>query len=138
MKSKLVTAFVLVAGLFVVCRPVLAHHGTDYAYDVSKRVTLHGTVTKFVWSNPHAFILFDVTDDKGKVTHWGAEENPPQKLSVTGWTPDCMKPGDKITIIGAPSKTGAPRLMDQEVHLADGRVLKGLLPATVRKPRSQD
>ena len=59
--------------LILLVSPLLfAHHGTAASYDSSKTVTLTGIVTKFVWSNPHAYILFDVEDEKGDVVHWAA------------------------------------------------------------------
>ena len=33
---------------------VSAHHGTNISYDHDKPLTLTGTVTEFVWRNPHA------------------------------------------------------------------------------------
>src|SRR4030095_10593071 len=50
--------------------PVRAHHGATNVYDFSKAVVLKGTITKFEWLNPHNQIYFDVTDDKGTVSHW--------------------------------------------------------------------
>ena len=60
----------LVMGFLMLGMPLLAHHG-NVAYDTSKAVVLKGaTVTKFVWANPHTFIMFDVKDEKGEVQHW--------------------------------------------------------------------
>jgi Family of unknown function (DUF6152) len=125
MRIRLFGLLILTASVFTT--PILAHHGTEAAYDTTKRITLKGTVTQFLWANPHCGILFDVTDDKGSVTHWGAEETNPHALSLVGWTKDVLKPGDKITITGAPSKFGAPRMQSDHVVLADGRVLNGIL-----------
>jgi hypothetical protein len=127
MRTKLLCCVVSAAGILAVSVPMLAHHGTDAAYDTSKRVTLKGTVTKFIWANPHCGVLFDVTDDQGNVTHWGGEDTNPHALSLAGWTREILKPGDKITITGAPSRFNEPRIEDEQVVLADGRVLKGLL-----------
>ena len=70
MKSKML--FALFAGLLV-CGTLFAHHGTGISYDTSKSVELKGTVTEFVWKNPHAHILFDVKDAGGNVVKWAAE-----------------------------------------------------------------
>ena len=45
--------------LFLYGLPALAHHG-NAAYDLDNPITLKGTVTEFVWSNPHVQIYFDV------------------------------------------------------------------------------
>ena len=73
MKSKmLLVPFVLGVGLLAVCGSVLAHHG-NVAY-ADKVVELkQATVTKFLWSNPHSLIEFDVKDEKGNVVHWTAK-----------------------------------------------------------------
>jgi hypothetical protein len=100
-----------------------AHHGTGVAYETDKSVTLKGTVTEWIWSNPHCGILFDVTDDQGNVAHWGAELGNPHLLSTAGFSKDVMKPGDKVTVTGHPSRSGAPRLEFVTMTLADGKVL---------------
>jgi len=103
--------------------PVLAHHGTGVAYEQDKLVTLQGTVTEWIWSNPHCGILFDVTDEKGNVTHWGAELGNPHMLSSAGFSKDILKPGDKISVTGHPARSGAPRLEFNRMTLPDGHSL---------------
>jgi hypothetical protein len=41
---------------------------------------MKGTVTEWLWTNPHTFLKFDVKDDTGKVTHWSCEWNAPSTL----------------------------------------------------------
>ncbi len=103
--------------------PLRAHHGTGVAYQVDKEVTLKGTVTEWIWANPHCGLLFDVTDDKGNVVHWGAEMSNPHALSEAGLSKDIFKPGDKVTVMGNPARSGAPRLQLKTITLSDGRVL---------------
>jgi hypothetical protein len=105
--------------------PLLAHHGTGVAYEVDKTITLQGSVTEWIWANPHCGILFDVTDANGQVTHWGAELSNPHQLSLSGFSKDVLKAGDKITITGNPARSGAPRLnlLNGGLVLPDGRVL---------------
>jgi hypothetical protein len=103
--------------------PLLAHHGTGVAYQVDKWITLKGTVTEWIWSNPHCGILFDVTDDQGNVVHWGAELGNPHQLSAAGFSKDVLKPGDKVTITGHPSRSGAPRVEFNRMVLPDGRTV---------------
>lgn len=113
----------LIAGFALAPIPLFAHHGTGVAYDIEKTVNLKGTVTEWIWANPHCGILFDVTNDKGNVVHWGAELGNPHALSMAGLSKDILKPGDKITISGHPAKSGAPRIELQEFTTADGQTL---------------
>ena len=87
--------------------PVFAHHGTNISYDHSKPTTLKGTVTEFVWKNPHCQLYFDVKDANGRVTSWGGELNSPSVLAREGWTKTTFKPGDQISLTVFPSKAGA-------------------------------
>ena len=122
MKPRSVLYLAVVTALAAVV-PVWAHHGTGVAYDTEKTLTLKGTVTEWIWANPHCGILFDVTDDKGEVEHWGAELGNPHALSMAGLSKDVLKPGDKITLTGHPAKSGAPRIELREFTTADGRTL---------------
>ena len=113
----------LAAGFIAAGSPLSAHHGTGVAYEPDKWITLKGTVTEWIWSNPHCGILFDVTDDQGNVVHWGAELGNPHMLSGAGFSKDVLKPGDKVTIVGHPSRSGAPRMEFNRMVLSDGRTL---------------
>jgi uncharacterized protein DUF6152 len=114
--------FVLV-GLFTVSAPVFAHHG-NAAYDYEKTVTLKGTVTQWVWSNPHCLLKFDVKDDKGNVQHWVTEASSPVDMLRIGWSNNALKSGDEITIELMPSKNGTPVGRIRQVTQSDGTVLK--------------
>jgi hypothetical protein len=98
---------VIVVGLVVFSASGLAHHGTNISYDHDKPITLTGTVTEFVWSNPHAQLYFDVKDAGGKVVKWAGELNSPGVLGRAGWTRRTFKAGDEITLTVFPSKAGA-------------------------------
>ena len=61
--------------------------------------------------NPHAHIVFDVTDEGGKTVRWQAELGGPQQLTKQfGWTPLTVKKGMKLTMTGRRLKSGAPYL----------------------------
>ena len=122
MRGKLGAFVVAVTGFVLIGTPIFAHHGTA-AYDTTSRVTLKGTVTQFLWANPHTQILFDVTDEKGSVAHWSTETFAPAKLVHMGWTKDSLKPGDQITVTLNPAKNGSPVGFLLKVVLADGKEL---------------
>ena len=103
---KLIKAPVFLVLSLLLCTSLFAHHGTGASYDGSKEITLTGTVTQFVWRNPHAQLYFDVKDESGKVVSWSAELNSPGILAQEGWTRRMFNPGDVVTITVNPSKAG--------------------------------
>src|SRR3984885_13048648 len=110
MGSKFAAVCFLSAVILIVSGPALAHHGSGVSYDLSKVMTMEGTVTEFQWRNPHVYILYDVKDAQGNVVTWGAETHSPVVCEdQDGWTKSTLKPGDKITITVYPSKISTPR-----------------------------
>ncbi len=126
MSFKRATTAVLLAAFVVLCAPAWAHHGNS-AYDEEHWITLSGTVTEFIWANPHCQIFLDVKD-KGAVVNWAIESQSPGILRRNNWTRTSVKPGDQITITLAPAKNGAPvgfsGNKDGKVIFPDGRILK--------------
>jgi len=117
--------------LLIVSTPLFAHHG-NAAYDYEKTVTLKGTVTDWVWANPHSWLKMDATDDKGNVQHWileGYVANV-QGDTETEWRKTTLKPGDPVTVDIMPTKNGSAVVRIRRVVLADGRVINGIKTST--------
>ena len=109
--------------LAAVSIPLSAHHGN--ASYVNKEVTLKGTVTKWIWSNPHTFLLLDVTDDKGDVVHWVCENQAPSTLVNFGFNAKTFKPGDMVTVVlSAEAGNGAPIGRINRIILPNGYVMR--------------
>jgi len=123
MKTQFRSSFALFVGFLAICGALFAHHGTNASYDLEKQITIAGTVTEFVWSNPHCQIYLDVKDEKGELVHWGVETNSPGQLRNGGWNRELIKPGDHITVTVFPSKAGTPAGVLSKITLADGRVM---------------
>ena len=112
---------VFVAIIAVGTGALLAHHGTSN-YAQGETVMLSGVVTEFVFRNPHAYILFDVKNDKGDVVHWAGEMNSPGVLANTGWTRTTLKKGDQVTLTLRISKGGNPvGLVNRSSVVANGK-----------------
>jgi hypothetical protein len=107
MKRKLLVVLAAVASLAMLSGSAMAHHGVA-GYDMTKTVTLHGTVSKFDWSNPHVVVYLDAKNDAGEMQHWTIEFAAPVHMVRAGWSKNAMKTGDDITIETHPSRNGAP------------------------------
>jgi Family of unknown function (DUF6152) len=119
--TKSCCAALVVAGIFG-ASPALAHHSFTM-FDMTKKVTLTGTVTSFEWTNPHSYIEIDVADEKGAVKHFSIELGSPSILMQSGWKFSTLKTGEKLTIVINPLKSGQNGGFLSEADLPDGRVL---------------
>lgn len=109
--------------LWIAPVPLTAHHGSSN-YDMSKSVSVKGTVTQFAFMNPHSAIHLEAKDDKGNAEQWLIEADSPNNLSRAGWTRDSLKPGDQVTIVGNRVKDGSRVLRLQKIIFSDGKELK--------------
>ena len=96
---RLFVIFAAAVAVLMIAVPMSAHHGTA-AFDTSKMVTVKGTVTEFVFLNPHVQIYFEVKNDKGEMEKWQGELTAPNKLARAGWTKKTLQPGDSIEVSG--------------------------------------
>jgi Family of unknown function (DUF6152) len=129
LKGRFLIGFTLVLGLAVLSIPLAAHHG-NAAYDSTKQINLKGTVTQFIWANPHCVVLFDSADESGQIVHWMAETENPTTMTNMGWLKSSLKPGDPITIRVITVKNGKPIGRIVWVETASGQKLSGrLLPS---------
>jgi len=85
-------------GALLISASALAHHGRALIYDAKKEVTVKGSVTEFIWFNPHVQIGIDGMDDKGARRHWLIEASSTGYLSQRGWSKRSLKPGETVTI----------------------------------------
>lgn len=126
LRSRVFYAIVAV-GSFAAASPVFAHHSFTM-FDMTKRITLVGSVTSFEWTNPHSYIEIDVPDEQGGVNpggvkHWSIEMGSPSILQQSGWKFSSLKKGDKTTLIINPLKNGKAGGFLTTATLPDGRVL---------------
>ena len=124
---------VMLAGI----APLLAHH-SPAAFDRTKEVTLKGTVKDFRWQNPHTWIEVEVPDekDKSKLVVWGVELTSPTYLIRAGWKSNIIKPGDKVSVVVNPVRSGEPSGIFVSLTLPDGRELLER-PARLGTPESK-
>ena len=121
MRNKVRFGFLVSFALLGIGVPLLAHHGN--AEYVGKQITVKGTVTAWIWTNPHSILKVDVPDDKGGVVHWICENNAPSTLINFGYTAKTFKPGDQVTVVMDATAKGTPVGRVSWVVLANGQVL---------------
>ncbi|WP_047170418.1 DUF6152 family protein [Novosphingobium sp. Rr 2-17] len=111
---------------------VYAHHSLS-AYDVSKTITIEGTIKEYKWSAPHCWLVVMVGGAKGKIVPWTFEAGTPMVNNKFGWTRDTFTIGEKVKVTAAPMLDGTPggALMLVEMH--DGRKLAGPLATYLKK-----
>ena len=109
-----------VALLLAAASSAWAHHSATM-FEQTKTITVEGVVKEFQWTNPHSWLLVDVTDQNGKVTTWGFEAEGPSTLQRAGIRPSEFKAGTRVTMTGRPMKDGRPAAIWVLAVRADGR-----------------
>ena len=121
MRQSLFAGVVLAVALL--SPPLGAHHGAA-TFDIDTEITLKGTVTDWLWFNPHCFLKFEVKDETGAVKNWAVEAGNPTDMTKRGWARTSFKPGDEVTVTLQPAKNGSPVGRVRSVVFADGRKLQ--------------
>ncbi len=100
--------------------PAGAHHSFAM-FDMTKDMTVTGTVRVFQWTNPHSYIQLMVKDAQGRDVEWSMEMGSPMYLYARGWRPSSLKPGMKVSVTIHPLRSGKPGGVVQTVTTADGK-----------------
>ena len=100
-----------------------AHHSFSVHYDAQKMITKEGVATEFRFTNPHAILLLDVTNEAGETEHWTVETTAPVYLRRFGWSADSISPGDRLTVEGWASRDGSHFMRIRSATRADGTVV---------------
>jgi len=137
LKAKFLMVLALCVGVSILSLPLLAHHG-NAAYDTGKNITIKGTITQWIWANPHCILQLDVTDDRGQVAQWTAETENPSSMVHYGWAKASMKPGDQVTVTVIPVKNGRTVGRIIEVVLPNGEKLAGRVLPILDSPKPED
>lgn len=100
--AVLLTAFLLCAAA------THAHHSFAAQYDANKPITLRGTITRMLWSNPHGHLYIDVKMPDGKVVTWELETASPAGLYRRGWRRDDLPIGAEVVVRAFLARDGTP------------------------------
>jgi hypothetical protein len=101
-KSVIAYAMLLVAGP---ATAVFAHHSAAQ-FDFQNPVNVTGVVKEARFSNPHARIILEVTDDARGTRDIEFEGHSRNNMTRQGFMPNMMTVGDTITIRIAPMRDG--------------------------------
>jgi hypothetical protein len=103
MKRKLAVALIAIMLLATGDR-AYAHHSFAATYFVDQEITVKGTITQFMYRNPHSFVKVESKDPKGVVTVWSVEWGGGAQLTQDHVTRDSLKPGDEVVMSGNPGR----------------------------------
>ena len=122
MKNRLLGVAGAAATVVLVSGSIWAHH-SGAMYDSEHPITFKGVVTEFAFINPHVQIHFEVKDEQGNSAIWIAGSAPPQRMYRAGWNKYTLKPGEAITVTGAPAKDGSKVMSVRRLVGPSGQVL---------------
>ena len=108
-------AFVLLASV-----PAVAHH-SGAMFDDKKRITVTGVVKEFQYTNPHSWLLVDVTDKNGTLEQWSLETLPPAMLRRGGLRSDMLGKGQTVTVLAYRARNESKLAFLRKITFADGR-----------------
>ncbi len=84
--------------------PASAHH-SNVVFDRNTEITIRGEVTRYIWRNPHVYLYVEAPNAAGGTTEWQLEADPTPIMARSGWAPDSLAPGDRVTIRAHPDRT---------------------------------
>jgi hypothetical protein len=121
MRATRVTACVVLMLMFA-AHSLSAHH--SWPVNTSQLVTVKGTVTDFMWANPHPMITLEVRATDGAIEKWVIGGPAINRMEAKGWYKTTVKPGDMITGIGYQFADGQKIVRLERVVLPDGKELR--------------
>jgi uncharacterized protein DUF6152 len=122
MRTKLAFA-ILSVGVLLTASQLRAHHAFAAEFDVSKPLTLKGTLIKWEMVNPHSWFHIGVKEKDGKTTEWLVEGGSPNQLIRMGVTKNTVPVGTELVVEGYQAKDGTMKAVGRNFVLADGKRL---------------
>jgi hypothetical protein len=83
LKNRIFTIGLGIA-MLIPATSLIAHHSPSAIFDMKKKVSLKGTVTKVDWTNPHIILYMDAQREDGSAENWKFESNPPRWFTKVG------------------------------------------------------
>ena len=93
-------AVLSLALVFGVGAPLAGHHSFAAHYDMSKSITVQGSIAEVRLSNPHSWFFIDVKEADGTVSRWAFEAGTPSGMIRNGYKASELPKGTMVTITG--------------------------------------
>ena len=107
MKKAGLTTVLAAAIALSVSSTAWSHH-SHAMFDHDKVVTITGTVSEWVFRNPHVFLYVNVPSDSGEMVKYSVEMSNITNMIKVGFSPTTFKAGDKVTVELHPLADGRP------------------------------
>jgi C4-dicarboxylate-specific signal transduction histidine kinase len=107
MKKLELTGVLAVAMALSAVSPAWSHH-SHAMFDHDKVVTITGTVTEWVFRNPHVFLYVETKTDSGETVKYAVEMSNITNMLKVGFSATTFKAGDKVTVEVHPLADGRP------------------------------
>jgi hypothetical protein len=102
-----VTGLLAAAMVLAIARPALPHH-SHAMFDHEKEVTIEGTVSEWVFRNPHVYLYVETRMDNGESVKYSVEMSNITNMIKAGFGANTFKAGDKVSVTLHPLRDGRP------------------------------
>ena len=121
MRIRLLAAGTLATALWTLAA---SGHHSPARFDLSRVLTLEGTVARYDFTNPHVYIYLDVVDAAGSIVTWELEASSTPNLVRRGWGPESLRVGESVSVrVNPPRDSKQHSARAQTVVWQDGRRL---------------
>lgn len=106
-KQLAFTGLLAVALALTSSSPAWSHH-SHAMFDHDKEVTITGTVSQWIFRNPHVFLYVEAKAETGETLTYTVEMSNITNMLKVGFTATTFKAGDKVTVTMHPLIDGRP------------------------------
>lgn len=96
---------VIVSMLLMSLAPAALAHHSPAMFDLTKTVTIEGTVERYEWANPHVYVHL-----RSSSGAWLVEVGSPSMMQRVGWRSDSLAAGDVVAVDVNPARNAQRRI----------------------------
>jgi hypothetical protein len=100
-----------------------AHHPIGAKFNTTATNTLEGIVSAVDWANPHVHVYVNVSGADGNVVNWALELPSRVELESSGWRPEALVPGARVSASGWTALNGTHQLWAEALTDSKGAKL---------------